>query len=113
MKCLRCGRTMKEGETECECGHFYDNNLHGERKHKEAKHKETNTPIVGWRLGFVIFILFILSGGLFVTLPLYIIENRNNKEKYTEVCNKKCEGSSFKVRSNKCICSNGEEYPIE
>ena len=36
MKCLRCGRTLKNGEMECSCGHFYETNLKGNRITKSS-----------------------------------------------------------------------------
>ena len=108
MKCLRCGRVMKEGETECECGHFYDDNLH-ENKKSFIKNKKSITLVEILAIILILAIMILIAAS-------YVISsnNRKNNNNYeSNNCNIKCEGSSYSIRNNKCICSNGEEYPIE
>ena len=101
MKCLRCGREMRNGEDECECGHFYDDNLHG--KKKIIKKKSRSITLIE------ILAIIIIMSILILILASFIV----SRNRYSRVCETKCEGFSYKVDNNKCICSNGEEYPNE
>ena len=94
---------MKEGETECECGHFYDDNLHGQTK-KKQNNKRLN-------LLQVITIIVIIS--IMVLVAYEKLGGFKNKPKIDTRCEVLCEGSSYKVNNNKCICSNGEEYSVK
>ena len=104
MKCLRCGRVLKDGQTECECGHFYENNLNHKTFIKNTRDKSN----------ILVNIIIIISIIMVIVLTAYFrLSNRKNNSKYNEICEVKCEGSSYRVVDYKCVCSNGEEYTIE
>ena len=106
MKCLRCGREMKNGEDECECGHFYDDNLHG--NHKKETPKNSMIKIIST----IVILVFVIFG-------IYNVYKDVNKDQdlidsmFKEECSTKCEGFDFKIQDYKCFCSNGEVFPVE
>lgn len=101
MKCLRCGKELKNGQMECSCGHFYESNLKGNRtinRKNKSKRKMTLIEI----LAIIVILIILLIIGMSA-----IIQNNNINN--NEECEIKCEGYPYTVRNNKCICSYGEE----
>ena len=104
MKCLRCGREMKD-EDECTCGHFYENNLNKSKRRRKKK-----KPMLD-------IIATIIIIGIFILLAYHaIVQEINNHNRNIEdfgYCEIVCEGSSYTIEGTNCICGNGEKYPIK
>ena len=119
MRCLRCGREMKDGSNVCECKHFYDNNLNIYNKIKKKRKKHIT-------LAELLAIIVILSIFLTILIPFLVeIYNENNhKNEYNneddgqvkethEYCDLVCEGLDYIISDNYCYCNNGTSYVIE
>ena len=103
MKCLRCGREMKN-DKECTCGHFYETNLNKVIVHKKSKRQITLVELCA-----IIIIIIIL-----VQVVMSFIINKNkviNENK--DYCKMVCEGNIESIKKDTCICSNGQKYRIE
>ncbi len=121
MKCLRCGKEM-ENETECSCGHFYDDNLNSNYEPKRDKYgnkieKNKNVRFIIKQediLGLLLFIFFL--GALFL-FPIFAVcdylkavSNPVKGVPSESYCNFLCENNEFKIDGDYCICSDGREY---
>ena len=102
MKCLRCGRALN-GKMECECGHFYNNNLKMGKKH----HKRSMTLI---EILAIIIVIIVLIGFIFSNISN---NNKIKREKQNSYCNSVCENTNYEIKDNICYCSNGIKYSIE
>ena len=106
MKCLRCGRELKDGQLECKCGHFYENNLN--KKARLRKKKITLIEIVA------VFIIFIILFA--ITVPIiksYINNSKKERNNQSEYCDVVCENDSYYVKNNTCYCGNGQSFVIK
>ena len=106
MKCLRCGREIGN-KMECNCGHFYKNNL-DKKRDKQAK-------VMLYTLISIIVLAILFD--IFVVFP-QILDVKNKSEngtyqKYNKYCSMKCESDDFSIKGNYCICEPGKKFLIE
>ena len=109
MKCLRCGREIGDN-TECDCGHFYENNIGENAKKKKQANGIVKLFVILFAIYFGFAFIAIFAIGLADVLKT---KNNQNKEINNEFCSIKCESDVFSVKDNYCVCSSGKKYLIE